>query len=117
MTKPFTTRWNVVPSSTPALASRRNARTCSGALAGMNSMVIGPAEVSSTARYDASVSAVSVLKGSGSGGGVSRISTDSMPTRSVVIPSGVAGVSEMAWTTSMPSETRPKTVYLPDSDG
>ena len=29
------------------------------------------------------------------------------------MPSGVAGVSEIFCTTSMPSETRPKTVYLP----
>ena len=53
-----------------------------------------------------------MLNGSGSGGGVSRISTDTMPTLSVVIPSGVAGVSEIACTTSMPSDTRPKTVYF-----
>ena len=37
--------------------------------------------------------------------------------RSFTMPSGVAGASEIFCTTSMPSETRPKTVYLPLSDG
>jgi hypothetical protein len=58
-----------------------------------------------------------VLKGSGSGGGVSRtvhrddldaIGHDAFRR---------AGASEIFCTTSMPSETRPKTVYLPVNDG
>ena len=77
-TKPFTTRWNDVPSSTPALASRRNARTCSGALSGKNSIVIGPSGGLEHGAVGASVSGVSVLNGSGSGGGVSRIATDTI---------------------------------------
>ena len=35
-TKPFATRWNAVVSNTLAEASRRNWRTCSGALSAMN---------------------------------------------------------------------------------
>ena len=48
--KPFTTRWNDVPSRRPRRPGAGSSRTCSGALSGKNSMVIGPAEVSSTAR-------------------------------------------------------------------
>ena len=79
-----------------------------GSLVGKSSMVIGPALVSRTARYCASCADVSVVNGTGSGGGVSRMVTVVISIRSRALPSASAGASEILWTTSMPSTTRPK---------
>ena len=74
---------------------------------------MAPSVVSSTARYLASSSTVSVANGTGSGGGVSRIVTESISIRSVTLPCASTGASEIACTTSSPSTTRPNTVTVP----
>jgi hypothetical protein len=86
-------------------------RTVSGALSAKNSTVIAPALVSMTALCRPRSAGVSDEKGSGSGGGASRIVTERIAMRSSGIPRSSAGASEIFCTTSMPSATRPKIVY------
>ena len=81
-----------MPLYTPAAAIRMNWRTVFGALSVKNSIVIGPSLVSSTARYDAELRDVSVTNGSG---GVSRIVTRRISTRSVASPAASTGVAEI----------------------
>jgi hypothetical protein len=83
----------------------------------MNPIVIGPELVSSTAWYWASSSIDSAENGNGVWGWVSRMVTETISMRTAGTPSADAGASEMRWTTSIPSETRPKIVYLPVSAG
>jgi hypothetical protein len=56
---------------------------------------------------------VTSANGSGSGGGVARIVTRVITTRSAGTPLLLAGTFEMACTTSMPSTMRPNAVYWP----
>ena len=87
--EPGTTRWNDVPSKTPACASRRKLRTCSGALSGKNATVMAPIGRLDQARYCASCSTVSVANACGSGGSVSRIDDaldlDTLPRQALVV--------------------------------
>ena len=105
-------------SYTPSCARRRKLRTCSGAFSPKNSSVIGPALVSEHGAIGRQFRGRRrSANGSGSGGGVSRIVTEMISTREVGLPSGVASDSEILITTSSPSETLPKIVYLPSSAG
>ena len=78
---------------------------------------MGPALVSSTARYAESSSTVSVVNGGGGGGSQSRTDTDTISIRSVALPWASTGVSEMRVTTGSPSATRPQMVWLPSRPG
>ena len=71
---------------------------------------MGPALVSSTARYAASSSTLSVVNGGGGGGCQSRMDTDTISIRSAALPWASTGVSEMRVTTGSPSATRPQMV-------
>ena len=77
---------------------------------------MAPSEVSSTARFDAISATVASTNGSGTGGGVSRIVTRRISTRSFGTVAS-AGTVEIFCATVMPSTTRANTVYWPSSAG
>src|SRR5580765_3203938 len=69
MTKPGTTRLNVVVSNAPVAVRLRKLRTDSGALSGYISISISPASVSILTHLDASVLTSALSNGSGAAGG------------------------------------------------
>jgi hypothetical protein len=79
----------------------------------MNSMVIEPLVVWTSAAYAPSDESGTFANGSGSGGGTGRIVTLLITTRSFGKPRSLAGSAEIFRTTSMPSTMRPMAVYWP----
>ena len=75
--------------------------------------VIGPAVVSSTARYEASSAGDSPEYGTGSGGGVSRMVIDSITMRPAGAPSGPAGgLRDLLHTPSPPTRVRTRCISV-----